>query len=60
MPAPSGSTPPAPGVDQGDKKVSFDGRAFRRSLGRTGRYQRVPRHDAASLALMEDHGVGYR
>lgn len=57
---PAGSTPPPPGVDAAEKKVAFDGRAFRRSLGRSGRYQRVPVHDAASLALMEEHGVGYR
>lgn len=41
-------------------KKPFDGRAFRRSLGKTGRYQRQPRNDPASLALMEEHGVGYR
>lgn len=40
-------------------KVRFDGRAFRRGLGKTGRYQRTPVNDAASLALMEEHGVGY-
>ena len=57
---PAGSTPPAPGVDVGPKKEKFDGRAFRRSLGKTGRYNRTPSNDAASLALMEEHGVGYR
>jgi len=57
---PAGSTPPTPGVDVGPKKEKFDGRAFRRSLGKTGRYVRTPVHDAASLALMEEHGVGYR
>jgi 4-hydroxy-3-methylbut-2-enyl diphosphate reductase len=36
-----------------------DGRAFRRSLGKTGRYVRNPTNDEASLALMEEHGVGY-
>lgn len=41
------------------EQVRFDGRAFRRSLGKTGRYQRTPVNDAASLALMEQHGVGY-
>ena len=41
------------------RKEPFDGRAFRRSLGKTGRYQRQPKNDAASLALMEEHGVGY-
>ena len=40
-------------------KKPFDGRAFRRALGRTGRYQRNPVNDPASLALMEEHGVGY-
>ena len=40
-------------------KKPFDGRAFRRSLGKTGRYQRNPINDPASLALMEEHGVGY-
>ena len=56
----NGSTPPAPGIDVGKKPAPFDGRAFRRSLGKTGKYQRQPVHDAASLALMEEHGVGYR
>lgn len=37
----------------------FDGRAFRRGLGKTGRYIRNPVNDKDSLALMEAHGVGY-
>jgi hypothetical protein len=37
----------------------FDARAFRRSLNSTGRYTRKPSNDASSLALMEEHGVGY-
>ena len=41
------------------EKVRFDGRAFRRSLGKTGRYIRNPVNDKDSLALMEAHGVGY-
>ena len=39
--------------------MPFDGRAFRRSLGKTGRYTRNPRNDKESLALMDEHGVGY-
>jgi len=42
-----------------DQPVPFDGRAFRRSLGKTGRYTRNPRNDKESLALMDEHGVGY-
>ena len=37
----------------------LDGRAFRRSLNKTGRYIRTPVNDKESLALMETHGVGY-
>lgn len=37
----------------------FDPRAFRRSLNQTGRYTRNVSNDPNSLALMEDHGVGY-
>ena len=37
----------------------FDGRAFRRALAGSGRYQRKPKNDKDSLALMEEHGVGY-
>ncbi|PSC68040.1 4-hydroxy-3-methylbut-2-enyl diphosphate reductase [Micractinium conductrix] len=37
----------------------FDARAFRRSLNTTGRYTRKPSNDPDSLALMEEHGVGY-
>ncbi|KAK9798521.1 hypothetical protein WJX73_007026 [Symbiochloris irregularis] len=48
---PEGTDPPA--------KVRFDGRGFRRGLNKTGRYTRQPRNDAASLALMEEHGTGY-
>ena len=40
-------------------KARFDGRAFRRNLGRSGRYIRNPINDKDSLALMETHGVGY-
>jgi len=47
------------GADGAAAKKPFDGRAFRRSLGKTGRYQRNPINDPASLALMEEHGVGY-
>ena len=43
----------------GSKEPRIDGRAFRRSLTKTGRYVRNPANDAASLALMEEHGVGY-
>ena len=42
-----------------DRSEPFDGRAFRRSLNATGRYTRKPSNDAASLTLMEEHGVGY-
>ena len=42
-----------------DQPAPFDGRAFRRSLGKTGRYTRNPRNDKESLALMDEHGVGY-
>lgn len=38
---------------------SVDGRAFRRSLNKTGRYVRKPVNDQESLDLMEEHGVGY-
>lgn len=41
------------------KEPRIDGRAFRRSLTKTGRYVRNPANDAESLALMEEHGVGY-
>lgn len=41
------------------KAERFDGRAFRRGLGKTGRYIRNPINDKDSLALMETHGVGY-
>lgn len=41
------------------KGERFDGRAFRRSLNQTGRYTRKPSNDPSSLALMEEHGVGY-
>lgn len=41
------------------KEPRIDGRAFRRSLTKTGRYVRNPANDADSLALMEEHGVGY-
>lgn len=66
---PNGSTPPNPGTDVGPKTEAArpaklpnkdTGIAFRRSLNKTGRYQRTPVHDADSLALMEEHGVGYR
>lgn len=43
----------------GGKEPRIDGRAFRRSLAKTGRYVRNPANDAESLALMEEHGVGY-
>ena len=46
-------------ADGSDQPVPFDGRAFRRSLGKTGRYTRNPRNDKESLALMDEHGVGY-
>lgn len=39
--------------------MRFDGRAFRRGLNKTGRYVRQPSNDKESLALMEEHGVGY-
>lgn len=41
------------------KAEFFDGRAFRRSLGKTGRYTRNPKNDKESLDLMDVHGVGY-
>ena len=41
------------------KAERFDGRAFRRTLGKSGKYIRNPVNDKASLALMETHGVGY-
>lgn len=37
----------------------FDGRAFRRSLGKSGKYVRNPVNDEASLAQMEADGTGY-
>lgn len=40
-------------------KEVFDGRAFRRSLSKTGRYIRNPTNDPESLSLMEEHGTGY-
>jgi 4-hydroxy-3-methylbut-2-enyl diphosphate reductase len=43
----------------GDKGPDSDARAFRRSLNQTGRYTRKPSNDPDSLALMEEHGVGY-
>eukprot|EP00873_Tetraselmis_striata_P041227 jgi/Tetstr1/461491/TSEL_006597.t1 len=39
--------------------TASDGRTFRRSLNKTGRYIRKPINDADSLELMDDHGVGY-
>jgi 4-hydroxy-3-methylbut-2-enyl diphosphate reductase len=47
------------GNGNGSAPVRFDGRAFRRALNKTGRYVRQPIDDAESLALMEEHGVGY-
>lgn len=41
------------------KDGTFDARAFRRSLNKTGRYTRQPINDPVSLGLMEEHGVGY-
>lgn len=38
---------------------AFNAKAFRRSLNKTGRYTRQPTNDKESLALMDDHGVGY-
>ena len=38
---------------------TFNAKAFRRSLNKTGRYTRQPTNDKESLALMDDHGVGY-
>ena len=59
--------PPSPPTETADqllerassKTGKLDGRAFRRSLGKTGRYVRNPTNDPASLAAMEEHGVGY-
>ncbi len=45
----SGAAEPAP----------FNAKAFRRSLNSTGRYTRQPTNDKESLALMDEHGVGY-
>lgn len=39
--------------------ANFNAKAFRRSLNKTGRYTRQPTNDKASLALMDEHGVGY-
>jgi hypothetical protein len=47
------------GNGNGDSPVLLDGRAFRRSLNKTGRYVRKPVDDKESLELMEEHGVGY-
>ena len=47
------------GNGNGSAPLRFDGRAFRRALNKTGRYVRQPVDDAESLALMEEHGVGY-
>ena len=47
------------GNGNGSAPLRFDGRAFRRALNKTGRYVRQPIDDAESLALMEEHGVGY-
>lgn len=47
------------GSGAGASAPQLDGRAFRRSLNKTGRYIRKPIDDADSLALMEEHGVGY-
>ena len=46
-------------LGNGDAPIRFDGRAFRRALNKTGRYVRQPSNDKESLALMEEHGVGY-
>ena len=46
-------------LGNGGGPVRFDGRAFRRGLNKTGRYVRQPSNDKESLALMEEHGVGY-
>ncbi len=46
-------------LGNGGGPVRFDGRAFRRALNKTGRYVRQPSNDKDSLALMEEHGVGY-
>jgi len=48
--ASSSSAAPAP---------AFNAKAFRRSLKSTGRYTRQPTNDKESLALMDEHGVGY-
>eukprot|EP01023_Acetabularia_acetabulum_P009603 TRINITY_DN14336_c0_g1_i1.p1 TRINITY_DN14336_c0_g1~~TRINITY_DN14336_c0_g1_i1.p1 ORF type:complete len:494 (+),score=99.89 TRINITY_DN14336_c0_g1_i1:50-1483(+) len=40
-------------------KRDFDPKAFRRSLNKSGRYQRNPTNDAASQTVIEEHGVGY-
>ena len=53
------STSNGNGNGNGSSPARFDGRAFRRSLNKTGRYVRQPIDDAESLALMEEHGVGY-
>ena len=37
----------------------LDGKAFRRALGKNGKYIRTPKNDPDSLALMDTHGVGY-
>ena len=53
------STSTSNGHSNGAPPERFDGRAFRRKLASSGRYQRNPRNDKDSLALMEEHGVGY-
>jgi 4-hydroxy-3-methylbut-2-enyl diphosphate reductase len=38
---------------------TFDARAFRRELNKSGRYTRQPKNTQDAQDLMDDHGVGY-
>ncbi|KAK9835932.1 hypothetical protein WJX84_010530 [Apatococcus fuscideae] len=55
----SSSSSSTPDVSNGTGAVRLDGKAFRRALGKNGKYIRQPKNDPDSLALMDTHGVGY-
>ena len=55
----SSSSSSTPDVSNGTGAARLDGKAFRRALGKNGKYIRQPKNDPDSLALMDTHGVGY-